>query len=456
VHRDIKPSNIMLGNYGDVYLLDWGVAKHAQQTVTDGVVQSSPAEPAFAGGVIGTPRTMAPEQAAGGNVDARADVYALGAVLFEILTLHPLHPEGGFDTVLPAILAGVDARPSVRYPEREVAPELEDLCVRATKLHASERMESALALSQGIESFLDGDRDLQLRRDGAQKHATLAKDLADAVLAPAAGDGAQRERERTRALREVGKALALDAHNAVALGTLVRLLTTPPAQAPREVLAEQLQVQRRHLRIAGVALSIVYAYISLNALATWSLGVRNMSAVVVAHVLWGLALAAAVVTAVRPRYLPLFASCFFGVTTCAYLTSVYSPLLPIVPTLLVVHGVLFAFVGQMRLRLAMIAYTALAWTFSSFAATLGLLPQTVRFEGGDITIHSNVIDLPASGIPVYMYAAVMAMLVAPAVLVGRLRGAYQRSDDAMRLQAWQLRQLVSNDEGQPLGPTVRG
>ncbi|MBZ0237301.1 MAG: serine/threonine protein kinase, partial [Deltaproteobacteria bacterium] len=140
VHRDIKPGNVMLGDHGEVYVLDWGLAKVRG---TDDVSSRPSLPPALAKGLtvagqfLGTPGYMSPEQARGESVDGRADVYGLGATLFEVLTLEPLVPRGETKEVLAVTVAGVDARASLRAPG--IAPELEEICIRATATQAADR-----------------------------------------------------------------------------------------------------------------------------------------------------------------------------------------------------------------------------------------------------------------------------------------------------------------------------
>ncbi|MGH9333297.1 MAG: serine/threonine-protein kinase, partial [Vicinamibacteria bacterium] len=86
VHRDIKPANIMVGEHGEVMLLDWGVAKLVGEADVSTEAKEDITQSGFA---VGTPTYMAPEQVTGEAVDARTDVYALGILLYEILTLSP-------------------------------------------------------------------------------------------------------------------------------------------------------------------------------------------------------------------------------------------------------------------------------------------------------------------------------------------------------------------------------
>jgi serine/threonine-protein kinase len=129
VHRDLMPANIVLGDFGEVYVLDWGIARITEDVSDDhrdsfqdiGTIAGTET---VAGAILGTPGYIAPEQIrADYFLDGRADVYSLGCILFEILALQPLHPRG--QAALASALAGVEARPTVRAPDREVPPELD-------------------------------------------------------------------------------------------------------------------------------------------------------------------------------------------------------------------------------------------------------------------------------------------------------------------------------------------
>jgi serine/threonine-protein kinase len=170
VHRDIKPSNVMVGGFGQVYVLDWGLAKLLREETEVAPVAppavagaaeeeeggDQPADRTHADVVVGTPAFMAPEQARGSAVDTAADVYALGGLLYSLLTGSA--PRSGPSTrVLLELAKGTPARPPSEL--RPGIPDaLEHPCLQALALDPEERP-TAMQLADAVEDFLEG-RDL--------------------------------------------------------------------------------------------------------------------------------------------------------------------------------------------------------------------------------------------------------------------------------------------------------
>ncbi len=157
VHRDVSPSNLLVSFEGEVKVADFGIAKTAHRTTGSMV-----------GAVKGKVPYMAPEQLRAGAVDRRADLFAMGAVLYEMLT-GQRRVEGNMDAI-PAVLDGKFPRPRELRPE--IPEELEAIVMKALAADQNERYPSAAAMRQEIESFA-------LRRGLMLSSSDLAELLAD-------------------------------------------------------------------------------------------------------------------------------------------------------------------------------------------------------------------------------------------------------------------------------------
>lgn len=252
IHRDLKPANIMLGDFGEVYVLDWGIAKLSGESdlaeAAAAELEDAPASQTREGAVLGTLGYLAPEQLRGqhATLDGRADVYALGAILFEILTLSPMHRGSKLAELAASTLAGEPQSPAARAPERDVSPELDAICLRATDADRERRFESARALADAVERFLEGDRNVALRKRTAHEHAERAARALAASAEPEA---------RAMAGREAVRALAFDPSNVDAQRTLLEVVTQPPASVPDEARVQADAAQRQ----AGALLHRWYA-----------------------------------------------------------------------------------------------------------------------------------------------------------------------------------------------------
>jgi PAS domain S-box-containing protein len=162
IHRDLKGANVVLGDFGEVIVLDWGLAKELALVDEFAPAQPTPTPASAAhtimGDVVGTPAYMSPEQASGriDLVDRRSDIYGLGAILYELLSGQPPFSGGDTREVLTRVVTGTPPRPSELWPE--VPQALEAACLRALAREPEDRFQSATALAEEVQHWQEWQR----------------------------------------------------------------------------------------------------------------------------------------------------------------------------------------------------------------------------------------------------------------------------------------------------------
>ncbi|GMV38985.1 MAG: hypothetical protein AMXMBFR64_07010 [Myxococcales bacterium] len=144
VHRDLKPANVMVGEFGETQVVDWGLARMDGEAELGWTAVAPAPHATVAGAILGTPAYMSPEQADGRAADARSDVYGLGATLFHLIAGRaPLPGEG----------AG-----RLRADVPEAPPELLAILERAMAAEPDRRYQTAATLLDDVRGFLEGRR----------------------------------------------------------------------------------------------------------------------------------------------------------------------------------------------------------------------------------------------------------------------------------------------------------
>jgi serine/threonine-protein kinase len=173
IHRDIKPANIMIGRYGEAMLLDWGLAKLVDDPVVENETSDEirvvtlgrySATETASGTITGTPQYMSPEATHGQPelLTTKSDVYGLGAVLYEILTLEPPFPDLGFVPTVVRVRKAELVSPRKKAPDRGIPVEMEELCLAAMARDPSQRP-AAKKLADEIGRILEGAKERERR-----------------------------------------------------------------------------------------------------------------------------------------------------------------------------------------------------------------------------------------------------------------------------------------------------
>ncbi len=444
VHRDLKPSNIMLGDYGEVYVLDWGVARVITETrrATNPSISAQTEDGTTAGAILGTPGYMAPEQVRGWEADTKADIYALGAILFEILAGESLHPRG--EAALSSTLTQPQEAPARRAAERkQIAPELDGVCFDALAEEPGHRP-TARELADRVQAYLDGDRDVERRRAMAAEQLTAARQ----ALKDDPKDG------RATAVRRAGRALALDPESGDAASLVTTLLLEPPDKdhMPPD-LVQYLAAEDRAFN-SSRARQGMWTFLGLFSvwLALPFLHVKHWLPLIVFYVLMGGGALMSWRNTRRGRsHVPLllFVTAAIGVV----FTRMSGPfiLTPIVICAALMQLSAVRYIAQRSWILVIWCVVVVMTPF--VLEWTGLLSSTYAVTGGTVISISDVFDMRRAVDETVLIIANLAFVTAAGVIamfISRRRLELQRQQ---AVQAWHLRQLLPNARNWQTRPT---
>jgi len=430
IHRDLKPANIMLGDFGEVYVLDWGLAREVDEQVPTAPISttSTPLSGVTAmGAVLGTPGYMPPEQIHDASaVGKPADVYALGAVLFEILTGQPLHPRAD---ALASTLEETDPSPTARCPDDEIPPELERLCVAALATDARARP-SARQLAEGVQSYLDGDRDVVMRRE-------LARDAFETARRALA------EHREDEAMRAAGRSIVLDP-SSEATAIVTRLMLEPPRQAPPDLVAELAAEDLKHTILKTRQSRLMSLIIlPLIALAAWN-GARSWP-------LLGSISALAVVLSVTAHSLSrnpsradreLYAYAVGMAAMVAMIGRMCSPFVIAPGTTCLVIASIATYPTITRRPWPVFVGVIAGWMIPVLLELSGLIRPTWSFAGGELAIHSYAIDLDGYRSTVFVLTSTILVFVVTAILAATNARINRDAQQQLLTQRWRLEKLI--------------
>src|SRR5579864_3006287 len=280
IHRDLKPANVMVGAFGEVQVMDWGLAKilgaepapasptETQSDATRALPQISPSSdlgsPTEAGSMLGTPAFAPPEQVAGEieKVDTRADVFGLGAILAVILTGKPPYVGATFESVRVMALRGKLDDCFARLDASWSEPELVALCKRCLAFEPAERPPNAGEVAKAV-------AELRAAADERARRAELERVRVEGEQATAEA----RATERRKRLRLwIGAAAVLAA---AVVGGLTAVVAVQ-RRANAELADEQAKVEARNKQLADEQAKVQQRFeMAVKAIETFHTGVSE-------------------------------------------------------------------------------------------------------------------------------------------------------------------------------------
>jgi len=459
LHRDLKPANVMLGDFGEVYVLDWGLARlgDKDEPVRDDSTEVKLHSPSGTrdGTVLGTPGYMPPEQARGRReaLGPASDVYSLGCVLYELLTYEPIMEEAPMVAMLTRTVDGVDARASVRAPQAMVPPELESICRRATAMRSEDRYPSARALHDALEEFLAGQRDTTLRRDVANQHADRA---AAAIASSRELESVGTIEMRRTAMREIGRALALDPENARAIEVMTRLLTEAPSELPPEVTYEIERARAQKTRWTGrVGMWTFGSLVFYLPLFVWA-DATEWTSVLVFYALAAICSGLSGWTARQRRPTELSTVAVMTLSNAMFLSlwSLFGPLI-VLPPVLVANTVAFAVQMRGAARVFAIGLGSACALTPILLEVLGVVGPSFHFDGSDLVLHGVVLGVSPGATLLLVGSASVVAIITVSLALARVRDTLDDAERRLYVYAWHLREIVPTSARRATDPVAR-
>jgi eukaryotic-like serine/threonine-protein kinase len=455
IHRDLKPANIMVGSFGEVYVLDWGIAKlvnaDASQelaaivaTTTDERavlaqgIEDSGENKTEAGTVVGTPGYMSPEQFFGESIDARSDLYALGLILFEILTGQPYFLGRTLEELGLAFHGGEEPRASARRRDLYIPPELDELAYHATRKDRNLRLPSTAEFVRRLERYLAGEKSTALRQAASNECIESAR-----VLLGANKPGTELTvADRKKVLREIGKALAFDPKQEAAVALLDQCWSMPVAKVPDEVEQAIADTQKKRSRDASVAARYAYASWFVYLPMCFMMGVRDWTALGFATFFFATAslLSWINVTKHTSSELPVMAF-VSGLIGLGVLSTMFGSLF-FTPMIAMGALVLFS-VNHIRKPVAIVLVLIAGLVVGlPLAEWFHIVPSSLRFENGMIQIAPRLVSFDR---PEWVFGFLVLVNIGVVITflgyVHWMKRRLLQDQQVQAMQAWHLRQL---------------